>query len=82
MFLLTIDIVVVPLRAFDIGESVLLDVMFWVAHIYWNLAIPVGFVSGYDIEGILVLDLRKTFKNYAFSPLVASKRNRERALVS
>eukprot|EP00435_Cladocopium_sp_Y103_P042392 s1144_g11.t1 len=67
MLLLTYDVVVIPLRVFDINESVALEVMFWVAHIYWNLAIPVSFVTGYEVEGILVMDLKKTIRNYAFS---------------
>ena len=67
MMLLTFDVVVIPLRVFDINESVALEVMFWVAHIYWNMAIPVSFVTGYDVEGILVMDLKKTIRNYAFS---------------
>ena len=66
MMLLTFDVVVIPLRVFDISESVTLEVMFWVAHIYWNMAILVSFATGYEVEGILVMDLNKTIRNYAF----------------
>lgn len=64
MMMLAYDLVVIPLRVFDLGESTLLLVMFWVAHLYWNLAIPISFITGYDDAGLLVLDLRRTAKSY------------------
>lgn len=67
MMMLAYDLVVIPLRVFDIGESMFLTVMFWVAHLYWNLAIPISFITGYDDAGVLVLDLTKTAKNYGTS---------------
>eukprot|EP00434_Breviolum_minutum_P026538 symbB.v1.2.023458.t1/scaffold2145.1/size88005/4 len=70
MMMLAYDLVVIPLRVFDIGESMFLTVMFWVAHLYWNLAIPISFITGYDDAGVLVLDLTKTAKNYGTSWLL------------
>ena len=64
MFLLIYDLIVIPLRAFDIGESFFLTFMFWTAHLYWNAAIPMSFITGYDECGVLVLDLRKTIRRY------------------
>ena len=67
LMMLAYDLVVIPLRVFDIGEVKPFLVMFWIAHLYWNLAIPVSFISGYDDAGVLVLDLKKTAKNYLTS---------------
>ena len=67
MMLLAYDLVVIPLQVFEIGESVALKFLFWVAHVYWQLAILVSFVTGYEDAGILIFNLKKTIKRYAFS---------------
>jgi len=67
MMLLAYDLVVIPLQVFEIGESVALKFLFWVAHVYWQLAILVSFVTGYEDAGIVIFSLKKTIKRYAFS---------------
>eukprot|EP00435_Cladocopium_sp_Y103_P023873 s944_g5.t2 len=67
VLLLAYDFVVIPLRFVGLGESVLLTVMFWIAHLYWNAAIPLSFIAGYDEDGLLVLNLKKTCRSYASS---------------
>ena len=69
MMLLAYDLVVIPLQVFEIGESVALKFLFWVAHVYWQLAILVSFVTGYEDAGIVIFSLKKTIKRYAFSCL-------------
>lgn len=64
VLLLSYDFVVIPLRFVGLGESSLLTIMFWIAHLYWNAAIPLSFITGYDEDGLLVLNLRKTCRNY------------------
>lgn len=65
MILLAYDLIAVPLRVFDIGESFFLTVMFWIAHFYWNVSIPLSFITGYDDSGVLVMELRNTIQKYA-----------------
>ena len=67
MTLLLYDLIVIPLRAFNLGESFFLTLMFWIAHLYWNAAILMSFISGYDQSGIMVLDLWKSSWRYVRS---------------
>ena len=64
IMLLTYDLIVIPLRAFHLAESLFLSCMFWIAHVYWNLAIPMSFIRAFDDSGILVLDLKRCARNY------------------
>ena len=68
--LLCYDLVTIPLRVFDVGESMFMMVMSWITQLYWNFDLLLSFITGYYDAGVLILDLRKTAKSYATGWLV------------
>eukprot|EP00438_Fugacium_kawagutii_P027841 Skav201814 [mRNA] locus=scaffold1071:292659:294698:+ [translate_table: standard] len=59
------DLMVIPLHAFDVPPSVVLDMFDWMIQIFWNLDLFISFITGYYDEGTLVFSLRKIAWHYA-----------------
>eukprot|EP00439_Symbiodinium_sp_Y106_P060068 s422_g8.t2 len=64
MLFLTWDVVVIPLRFFDIPRSAFSDVMLWLTLVYWNLDILISFLTGYYYKGMLVMRFSNVVSNY------------------
>lgn len=64
MILLAYDVITIPLRFFGLEESLAMTVISWIARLYWSLDILFSFTTGFYDAGLLVLDLRRTTKNY------------------
>ncbi|CAK9011703.1 unnamed protein product [Durusdinium trenchii] len=66
MVLLCYDLIVLPLKAFNIGRPFFLTPVFWISLLYWTACIPLCFIAGYaDTRGLLVLNLQRTIPRYA-----------------
>ncbi|OLQ07994.1 Potassium/sodium hyperpolarization-activated cyclic nucleotide-gated channel 2 [Symbiodinium microadriaticum] len=59
------DMIVIPLRFFDVPEALVLDLLSWFTQIFWNLDIIASFLTGYYQDGNLVMEPVKIALNYA-----------------
>mmetsp|Transcript_20576 Transcript_20576/g.47972 ORF Transcript_20576/g.47972 Transcript_20576/m.47972 type:complete len:712 (+) Transcript_20576:81-2216(+) len=59
------DLVVIPLYVFDIPDSVALITLEWFTQLFWNFDIFLTVRTGYYYKGLLIMDPKKVFRNYA-----------------
>lgn len=64
VIILSIDIVMVPMIAFDIPETVALTVINLSCTIFWTLDIALSFLTGFHIEGTTEMRPKKVFYRY------------------
>lgn len=64
------DLLVIPLNAFDVPKSVVLDMLDWLIQIFWNCDLLISFLTGYYDAGTLVTSLPKIALHYAKTWLV------------
>lgn len=67
ILVLSVDIVMVPMVAFDIPETTVLQVMNVTFTTFWTLDIFATFITGYHDEGLIEMRPSKIFRNYVKS---------------
>lgn len=59
------DMIVIPLRFFDMPNALLLEILAWCTQVFWNLDVVATFMTGYYENGNLILEPVKIAWNYA-----------------
>jgi len=59
------DMIVIPLRFFDMPNALLLEILAWCTQVFWNLDVIATFMTGYYEDGNLILKPVKIAWNYA-----------------
>lgn len=59
------DLLVIPLNAYDVPQSVVLEMFDWFIQIFWNCDLMISFLTGYYDAGTLVTSLPKIAVHYA-----------------
>lgn len=63
MLMIGYDMITIPLQAFE-PESAFLDIIGWVALIFWTLEIPMSCLTGYHEDGVVVLEFKRILIHY------------------
>lgn len=64
ILVLSVDIVMAPMMAFELPESVGLKVLNLTCTGFWTLDIVTSFLTGYHVEGAVEMRPKKVFRNY------------------
>jgi len=59
------DLMVIPLYAYDLPPSLVLEIFDWFIQIFWNVDLMVSFLTGYYDEGALIFSIPKIALHYA-----------------
>mmetsp|Transcript_13347 Transcript_13347/g.30436 ORF Transcript_13347/g.30436 Transcript_13347/m.30436 type:complete len:872 (+) Transcript_13347:88-2703(+) len=63
--LIVYDMIMIPLRVFDLPSSVFTDFMDWMTLVFWTLNIFASMLVGYTHNGVVVMIPKKIVKHYA-----------------
>jgi len=58
------DLCIIPMQAFDLPHSIVLDVMGWLTTIFWSCDVPMSFLAGYHDGGVIELRPRVIARRY------------------
>jgi len=64
MLLVSYDVVVIPLNAFELPSSVFIDAMTWVTASFWSGDIIASFLTGFHSDGSVVMNPRDIARHY------------------
>lgn len=64
------DMIVIPLRFFDMPNALFLEILAWFTQVFWNFDILATFITGYYEDGNLILEPVKIAWNYTKTWLI------------
>jgi len=64
MLLISWDMIMIPLQAFELPQSIFLNLMSWLITLFWTADILVSLRVGFYDRGMVIMDIRRIWKRY------------------